>query len=67
MTELDAIEAKIDNFTQHFGAVGVTAGVPASRKCNHVKLWRQPAPEELLPVCPRSMPALSIAGERESE
>ena len=25
VTELDAIEAKIDNFAQHFGAVGVPA------------------------------------------
>src|SRR5437879_455432 len=35
MAELDAIESKIDNLTQHFCAVGVAAGIPTSRERDH--------------------------------
>src|SRR4051812_13298676 len=35
VTELDAIEAKVDNLAQHFRAIGVAAGIPASRERDH--------------------------------
>jgi hypothetical protein len=37
LTEFNPIESKIDNLAQHLRAIGVSAGVPASGKRDHVK------------------------------